>query len=362
MSVLTHCLTPTPERPLVTFALFSYNQEQFIRQAVESAFAQTYSPLEIILSDDFSSDGTFEIMQEMVAGYSGPHRVVLNQNRSNLGLANHINYLVSLFHGDWVVTAAGDDISLPERSERLVESVMGSGFSCVYSDMMNINALGEDTGVCFGENRPKIPSISDLLITSSCWVRGCSACYSLRLFKEFPAINSKVVQEDHVLPFRALFNGGILYLDDILVKYRSHSTNLWNVEGRLKQSSKLKHWNQNVIELQRKTSIVSQWVVDYESISGCDIHLLEKIRRLSVIANLEFQLATAPSAALALQRIQIGSCGSTEKALGVCSFFYRKFRISPIRFILRTFLNHCFFKSSIDYILTGGKTNSADKL
>ena len=80
MSVLTHCLTPTPERPLVTFALFSYNQEQFIRQAVESAFAQTYSPLEIILSDDFSSDGTFEIMQEMVAAYSGPHRVVLNQN------------------------------------------------------------------------------------------------------------------------------------------------------------------------------------------------------------------------------------------------------------------------------------------
>jgi len=42
----------TPERPLLTFALFGYNQEQYIREAVEGAFAQTYSPLEIILSDD----------------------------------------------------------------------------------------------------------------------------------------------------------------------------------------------------------------------------------------------------------------------------------------------------------------------
>lgn len=355
MSVLAHCPMPTAERPLVTFVLFAYNHEQFIREAVESAFAQTYSPLEIILSDDCSSDGTFKIMQEMVAAYSGPHRVVLNQNRSNLGLANHINYLVSLFHGDWVVTAAGDDISLPERSERLVESVMGSGFSCVYSDAMNINVVGENTGVCFGGNRPKIPSIVDLLITSSCWVRGCSACYSMKLFKEFPPINSNVIQEDHVLPFRSLFNGGILYLDDVLVKYRSHSTNLWNVEGRLKKSSNLSHWNQSIIELQRKASVVAQWVVDYESVSGCDIHLLEKIRRLSVIADLEFQLATAPTVALALNRIQIGSCGSTEKALGICSFFYRKFRVSPIKFVLRTLCYHYFFKTSTNLNSQSGK-------
>ena len=36
------------DRPLVTFALFAYNQEDYIREAVEGAFAQTYEPLEII--------------------------------------------------------------------------------------------------------------------------------------------------------------------------------------------------------------------------------------------------------------------------------------------------------------------------
>jgi glycosyltransferase involved in cell wall biosynthesis len=55
------------DRSLVTFALFAYNQEKYIREAVEGALAQTYEPLEIILSDDCSSDRTFETMREMAA-------------------------------------------------------------------------------------------------------------------------------------------------------------------------------------------------------------------------------------------------------------------------------------------------------
>jgi glycosyltransferase involved in cell wall biosynthesis len=49
------------ERPLITFALFAYNQEQFIAEAVQGALSQTYSPLEIILSD-WSADSTFHVM------------------------------------------------------------------------------------------------------------------------------------------------------------------------------------------------------------------------------------------------------------------------------------------------------------
>lgn len=56
-------MTDTPptalDHPLVTFALLAYSQEKYIREAVEGAFAQTYEPLEIILSDDCSSDRTY---------------------------------------------------------------------------------------------------------------------------------------------------------------------------------------------------------------------------------------------------------------------------------------------------------------
>src|SRR5689334_14047932 len=83
-------------KPLLTFAVAGFNQEPFVEEAVKAAFAQTYSPLEIILSDDCSKDRTFEIMREMAASYRGPHRVVLNRNPVQRSIGGHLNRLVEL--------------------------------------------------------------------------------------------------------------------------------------------------------------------------------------------------------------------------------------------------------------------------
>ena len=62
----------------VSICLFAYNQEKYIRAAVESCLSQTYSSCEIILSDDASTDKTFELMQECVREYNGPHKIIDN--------------------------------------------------------------------------------------------------------------------------------------------------------------------------------------------------------------------------------------------------------------------------------------------
>lgn len=108
------------QRPLVTFALFAYNQEHFIRDAIRGALSQTYEPLEIILSDDCSSDRTFEIMQEMADAYEGPHRVRLNRSPENLGILGHLIDVGREARGSILVVAAGDDISKPERVAALI--------------------------------------------------------------------------------------------------------------------------------------------------------------------------------------------------------------------------------------------------
>jgi glycosyltransferase involved in cell wall biosynthesis len=102
--------------PLVSFIIVAYNQEHYIRAAIGGAFAQAYSPLEIILSDDCSTDATFAIMQEMASGYAGPHRLRLNRNSSNLGLGQHYSRVMAMATGEIVEVAAGDDISLPSRT------------------------------------------------------------------------------------------------------------------------------------------------------------------------------------------------------------------------------------------------------
>ncbi|MBE7565683.1 glycosyltransferase [Acidithiobacillus thiooxidans] len=105
----------TPVRPLVTFALFAYNQEKYIREAVVGALSQTYSPLEIILSDDCSSDRTFEIMDEMARAYDGPHLVRVVKTDRNLGGIKHYLLRGTQAMGEIVIEADGDDISKPDR-------------------------------------------------------------------------------------------------------------------------------------------------------------------------------------------------------------------------------------------------------
>ena len=84
------------KRPLVTVALFSYNQEHYVGEAIASILAQDYSPLEIILSDDCSTDNTFMVMQQAAKIYSGPHKIVLNRNLINLNLAEQRWYSVQI--------------------------------------------------------------------------------------------------------------------------------------------------------------------------------------------------------------------------------------------------------------------------
>src|SRR5438309_837758 len=98
-------------KPLLTFAVAAFNQERFIREAVEAAFAQTYSPVEIILSDDCSEDRTFDIMREMIGAYHGPNRVILNRNPVRRSIGGHFNRIIEISHGELILAAAGDDVS-----------------------------------------------------------------------------------------------------------------------------------------------------------------------------------------------------------------------------------------------------------
>src|SRR5271156_4250872 len=139
----------TVDRPLLTFGIAAFNQEPYIREAVEGAFAQTYSPLEIVLSDDCSPDRTFEIMRQMAAAYRGPHQVALNRNERNLRLGAHLNKIVALSRGEILVGAAGDDISFKNRTERIYNAWIessGTAFS-IYSSMIEIDGSGAQKGL-----------------------------------------------------------------------------------------------------------------------------------------------------------------------------------------------------------------------
>ena len=205
------------DRPLVTFALFAYNQEKYIREAVEGAFSQTYEPLEIILSDDCSSDKTFEIMQEMAAGYDGPHKVSVRQSESNRGLAEHINALVSEAAGEVIVMAAGDDISMPERTSLLME--IFKKYPETAAALSNFEAFpSNDQGKQYRLNR-KV-TLVEILAAGGGVQKGATYAYRKKCFFWPSRLPDWVISEDRILPLRAALIGDVSYLDKQLVRYR----------------------------------------------------------------------------------------------------------------------------------------------
>lgn len=223
-------------RPLITFAVLAYNQERFISDAIEGAFSQTYSPLEIILSDDCSPDRTFEVIEEMASHYRGVHRLMVNRNPDNLGIAGHINKIMDLSAGELVVIAEGDDISLPERTNLIYEAweYSGRSMAAIYSDCLVIDKYGAlcwDGGDGAKDKDGPLFEVQSagLLEFVTTWrplVSGCTRVWPRRLFRHFGQIPAYWKTEDLALCFRSLAAGGILYINRPLVKYRRHEGNV----------------------------------------------------------------------------------------------------------------------------------------
>jgi len=208
------------ERPLVTFALLAYNPENYIAEAVEAAFSQTYQPLEIILSDDCSTDRTFQIIQEMSQNYRGPHRVVVRRSSRNRGLAGHINDVVMSAGGQIISWAAGDDIALPERTEIFVEKLMsGEGAIGVHSAVLEVDINGRYLKVrdhIFEENHFTIKNIVNRqlsLVTQS-------HAFKKEVFDVFGPFREDLTHEGIAVTFREAVLGNIVYIDKPLTKYR----------------------------------------------------------------------------------------------------------------------------------------------
>ncbi|MBE2212922.1 MAG: glycosyltransferase [Opitutaceae bacterium] len=225
-----------PTRPLLSLSIAAYKQEPYIRAAIEGAFAQTYSPLEIILSDDCSPDRTFDIMQEMAGRYSGPHRIILNRNPKNLGLARHVNRLFALANGEVFIGSAGDDISLPHRVEatwRVWEKTQRRATG-IHSTLIRIDHHGNRTKsppaaateLDFCENGQTL--LSEYLRCHASLLTGASAAWARVTYEAFGPIPDGIINEDMVLSFRAMLSGGIALIHEPLVLYRCHENNLHN--------------------------------------------------------------------------------------------------------------------------------------
>jgi glycosyltransferase involved in cell wall biosynthesis len=98
--------------PLVSVVLITYNHAPYIERAIESILEQETSfPVEVLISDDHSTDATREIIDRVVARYQGPHTLVVRHRNPNLGRLGMNNFIttISEARGRYVALLEGDD-------------------------------------------------------------------------------------------------------------------------------------------------------------------------------------------------------------------------------------------------------------
>jgi glycosyltransferase EpsE len=144
------------QMPRVSILMGVYNCANTLGEAIDSILCQTYSDWELIICDDGSADDTLQIVREYAAR---DPRIVIAQNFRNLGLNHTLNHCLKLARGELCARMDGDDVSEPERLEKLVLALDSNPKFALVSSWVSFFDEGGKWGV--GRSKPQ-PDSMDL--------------------------------------------------------------------------------------------------------------------------------------------------------------------------------------------------------
>ena len=149
--------------PKISILMSVYNGEAFLRKAVESMLAQTFTDFEFIIINDGSADKT----QEIIESYNDPRIVYISHD--NIGLTLSLNKGINLSRGQYIARMDSDDISHPERLEQQVDwldshtdyCAVASKVSCIDVNGNQTDDWSSDQATTTSEEiRKKLPRIN----------------------------------------------------------------------------------------------------------------------------------------------------------------------------------------------------------
>ncbi|WP_194976841.1 glycosyltransferase family 2 protein [Aquiflexum lacus] len=108
--------------PLVSIIIPVYNKAAFVRETLESALGQTYPNIELVLMDDGSTDGSFEILKEYFAKY--PNKIQLI-DQENQGVSVATNVGIAAAKGEYIQFLDADDILTTDKINNQIKLLEG---------------------------------------------------------------------------------------------------------------------------------------------------------------------------------------------------------------------------------------------
>jgi glycosyltransferase involved in cell wall biosynthesis len=147
------------ENPLVTVLVITYNSSKYVLETLESVKAQTYKNLELIISDDCSSDNTISVCEEWLnskKNLSFNYRIITTNQ--NTGTPRNCNRGLNAATGKWVKLIAGDDVlkndCIKQNFEHAEKSVNDIALVVSYYSRFKVedNIKKKINGISFSES------------------------------------------------------------------------------------------------------------------------------------------------------------------------------------------------------------------
>jgi glycosyltransferase involved in cell wall biosynthesis len=213
----------------LSVCIITYNQEQYIEQAVRSALIQeTDFDYEIVIGEDCSTDRTRAILRDLQREH--PHKIRLLLHEQNIGA--HQNF-VQTFHacsGEYVAHLEGDDFwTSPQKLQKQVDFLVAHPECafCFHKATVLRTTAPETHDVLPAADVDEISSIN-ILFGDTNPIPTCAVVSRNALFGEFPAWYYQLKLGDWPLHILRAVHGKIGYLPEIMASYRIHPQGAWS--------------------------------------------------------------------------------------------------------------------------------------
>jgi glycosyltransferase involved in cell wall biosynthesis len=209
--------------PLVSVMIIFYNQENFIRETLDSVLAQDYGNIEIIAADDASSDSTPAIIQEYAAAHANIKPVL---SKVNGGITQNCSNALQVASGRFAVIMGGDDLMVPGRISAQVNyfqqfpetSVCCSDIEVFFDDAPQKNFVYRNREFYKKKGPSKIIA-QKVAPPTSALMFDYEKCAGIVFDQRTPVVS------DWLFVCESVIRGKIGYINKVYTRYRRHSEN-----------------------------------------------------------------------------------------------------------------------------------------
>lgn len=244
----------------VSIVMLAYNSAKYIETAIKGVVNQkTGFKFQLVISDDKSSDGTYEICLKYKNLY--PEIITLNRNEHNIGLQANFMRAYELCCGEYIAMCDGDDYWFDRHKLKIMVDYMDTNRGCaiVFHRVVNyFQGIGTKS-LSNGGQRENI-TVNDLAISNT--ITNCSCMFRKGNCPILPAWISEIKLCDYAMHIINGCKGTIHYIKRPMAVYRQHRNAVWSQKGHSNREE------QFVLALHVREVIIDNMQVEYPDL--CD--------------------------------------------------------------------------------------------